>query len=154
MPATPLLRAEGSRADTRDVRVSAYDANGGLIFGDMTWDKRTGGEVDSDMVAFKPGNMAPQVSLGGTKTAGNVTLSRLFYNRPFTSTHLSKLLAAVGKGSVTISDQPLDRDGNVFGSPIVWNGILKRVTPPEHDSESSAAALIEIEVTIDGYPTV
>jgi hypothetical protein len=48
----------------------------------------------------------------------------------------------------------MDIEGNVFGKPLVYNGRLKRVTPPEVDSEASGAALVEIEVTVDGFPSV
>ena len=37
---------------------------------------------------------------------------------------------------------------------IVWKGTLKRCTVPEHDSESNDAALIELEMTVEGEPTV
>jgi hypothetical protein len=47
----------------------------------------------------------------------------------------------------------MDPDGNIYGNPVVWNGTLKRVQVPDVDSERSEAALIEIEITVDGEPT-
>jgi hypothetical protein len=59
------------------------------------------------------------------------------------------LITRAGKGKVVINKQPLDVDGNVFGTALRYTGMLKRVLPPEVDSESSNAALLELEVTPD-----
>jgi hypothetical protein len=117
------------------------------------WDKKTGGKVDSNITQYLPGGMAPQVSLGGTKTTENVTLERL-YRLQRDHTKMQKWINQAGKGRVVIHQQPLDIDGNSFGAPIVYNGTLKSVTPPEHDSTSSNAAMISIEVVVDAQPHV
>jgi hypothetical protein len=136
-----------TRSDTWRATVSLNGENLGV------WDKVTGGAIDSEELKFKPGGMAPQVSLGGSKTNENVTLQRL-YRLVRDHNHLQKLINAVGRGSVVVSKQPLDVDGNPFGRPIVYKGILKRVTPPEHDSESNSPAMLEIEVSTSGTPHV
>lgn len=113
------------------------------------WAKLSGGEIDSEELKFKPGAMAPAVSLGGSVEVGNITVSRLYQlNRDHDSIH--QLIARVGKGNVTVSRQPLDTDGNAYGSPIVYTAKIKTVTLPEIDSESSDAALIEMELTPSG----
>ena len=116
------------------------------------WDKWTGGEVDSEEAKYKPGNMGAHVSLGGSVEVGNVTVSRLYmlprdHEGP---AGIHWLIARVGKGDVVASRQPLDADGNAFGRPLVYTGKLKTVTPPEVDSESSDAALLECEITPAG----
>lgn len=116
------------------------------------WDKMSGGEIDSDERKYSPGAMAPPVSLGGRKTVSNVVVQRL-YRLGRDHDALQSMMNAVGKSKVTVSKQPLDLDGNVYGNPLVYNGTLKRVAPPEIDSESSEAGIIEIEITVDGYPT-
>lgn len=113
------------------------------------WDKMSGGEVDSEELKYRPGGMASQVSLGGSVTVGNVTLSRLYVlDRDHVS--VKGWISRVGKAAVTVTKQPLDVDGNAFGQPIVYTGKLKRVTPPEHDSESNDAGMVEIEVSTSG----
>lgn len=118
------------------------------------WDKKQGGETDSEEYKYSPGAMAGTVSLGGRKNVGNVTVSRLYRLLRDHATVLRMLISGAGKARIVIAQQPLDINGNVFGNPIVWNGTLKRVSPPEVDSESSDAALIEIEATVEGEPTV
>ena len=116
------------------------------------WDKRDGGEVDSEETTYNPGAMAERISLGGRVVPGNNTLSRLFRGSRDQDT-LQKMFNAAGKSDVQIYEQPMDIDGNAYGRPIVWTGTLKRVTPPPRDSNSNNAALIEIEVTTTGTPT-
>lgn len=129
-----------SRLDQYSVTVS-LDGNPLGVF-----DKMTGGEIDSEETKYKPGAMAPQVSLGGSVTVNNVTVSRLFRldrDKALEAT----LKSRVGKGAVKVSKQSLDADGNPFGTPLVYSGTLKQLTFPEPDSESSAAALLALEIS-------
>jgi hypothetical protein len=135
--------ATGSRQDQYNVTVTIDGADYG------TWDKMGGGEVDSEEKKYKPGGLAPEVSLGGSQTVGNITVSRL-YDLARDHGTVKELLGRVGKAVVVVSKQPLDADGNAFGAPIVYRGTLKTCTPPEVDSESSDAAMIELEVTSSG----
>lgn len=114
-----------------------------------TFDKFSGGEIDSEETTYLPGAMGPRVALGGTVTIGAVTVSRL-YDLARDHGRVHWLISRAGKGAVTINKQPLDVDGNVYGRPLVYTGRLKQVNPPEIDSESSDAALIELEVTPAG----
>lgn len=117
------------------------------------FDKMTGGEVDSDEFKYYPGGMAPPVSLGGKVNPGNVVVTRL-YRLQRDHDKIGELFPKVGKKEGKVLKQPYDIDGNPYGSPIVYNGTLKRVTPPEADSESSDPGLIELEFTPMGLPTV
>jgi hypothetical protein len=111
-----------------------------------TFDKMTGGEIDSEETKYKPGGMSEQISLGGSRTVNNITVSRLFrLDRDLAL--VSRLKSAVGKESVKVSKQSLDRDGAPFGTPLVYQGILKQITWPEPDSESSAAAILALEIS-------
>ena len=140
------VRDAGTRQDTFVVRLTVNGADFGV------WDKKTGGELDSEATIYFPGGMRQQQDLGGRKNAGNVTLQRL-YDRIDDHDRISILLNASGRGKVTVSQRPMDENANEYGKSIVWNGRLKRVSPPDVDSESSTAALIEVEVSVKGYPT-
>lgn len=135
-----------SRQDQYDVSVSLDGRNLG------TFDKMTGGNIDSTETKYKPGAMAPQISLGGSIEVGNITVSRLYVlgrDHPL----VPLLKQAVGRGSVVVKKQPLDVNANPFGQPVVYTGILKQLTLPEADSESTSAALMEIEVSSAGMVT-
>lgn len=117
-----------------------------------TWDKKTGGDLDSNELKYQPGGGVPPLSLGGQKIANNVVLQR-DYDRIDDHDKINTLLNAVGRGSVVVSQRPLDLQNNPYGRAIIWNGTLKRVLIPDADSEGTAAALVEIEVTVTGYPS-
>lgn len=133
-----------SRLDQYNVTVKVGTTNLG------TFDKMTGGEIDSEELKYKPGAMQTEISLGGPVTVGNINVSRLYdLNRDHGLVPTIK--AAVGKGSVVVTKQPLDINKTPFGSPIVYTGTLKQLKLPEPDSEGSGtAALIELEITSTG----
>lgn len=135
-----------SRQDQYAVTVNVDGRDFGI------WDKLSGGEIDSSETKYKPGNMGPAVSLGGSVEVGNVTVSVLYRLAVFQSSadQIHWLIGRVGKGQVTVNRQPLDTDGNAYGKALVYRGTLKTVTPPEIDSESSDAALLEMEITPAG----
>jgi len=136
----------GSRQDQSAVTVSIDEVDYGI------WDKKDGGEVDSEESKYKPGGMGKPVSLGGSQETGNVTVSRL-YDLERDHPEIVTLMSKAGKGRMVVKDQPLDPDGNPFGDPVVWRGIVKTVTPPERDSESSDPAMVEIEMSTEGIPS-
>ena len=133
----------GSRQDQYAIAVAIDGADTGI------WDKKSGGEMDSEETKYKPGGLAGTITLGGSVTPGNLTVSRIFdLNRDLPA--VKGWLNRVGRAGVTVTVQSLDVDGNAFGAPIVYTGKLKMVTPPEVDSESSDAGMVEIEVSPDG----
>jgi len=133
----------GSRVDQYDITVAVDGRDLG------TWDKLTGGEIDSDDTTYRPGGMAPRVSLGGAQSVGNVTVSVL-YDLQAIHPLVHWLISRVGKGIVAIKKTPLDADGNAAGRPLTYSGRLKQVHPPEVDSEASDAGLLELEMTPSG----
>jgi len=142
----------GQREDTAAIHVSIMFPGDSSYTKMGIWDKRSGGELDSEEVKYHPGAMADQIQLGGRVVPGNNTLSRLFKGDR-DQARLGQMFAAVGKSKVKITEQPLDTDGNAYGNPIVWIGILKKVASPNRDSESNNPAMIEIEVSTSARPT-
>jgi hypothetical protein len=132
-----------SRLDQADVKVTVDGVNLG------TFDKLTGGEVDSEETTYKPGAMGARISLGGSVNVGAVTVSRLYdLDRDHSIIHW--LISRAGKGEMVIVKPALDVDGNAYGKPLTYRGKLKQVNPPDVDSESSDAALLELEMTPSG----
>lgn len=129
-----------SRQDQYNVTVTIGDKDLG------TFDKMTGGEIDSEETKYRPGAMGAPITLGGYVNTNNVTVSRLFkLDRDIVLVPF--LRDQVGKGDAVVTKQSLDVNGNPFGTPLVYKGKLKQFTPPEVDSESSDAALFELEIS-------
>lgn len=143
-----------SRQDQYVLKVTIDGIDSGV------WDKKTGGETDSEETKYRPGGMAEAVSLGGSRMVGNITLQRLYDimrdHKGFWPAgygmDIVTLRQRAGRATVVIKEQPLDINGTAFnmGPVVTYNGTLKRVMTPDIDSESNDAGLIEIEVTIAG----
>jgi hypothetical protein len=118
--------------------------------GDLgTFDKMTGGDIDSDEQKYRPGAMAPPLSLGGGITMSNVVLERLYVlERDHDVMH--QLLALTGIATITAAKQPLDEYKVPYGRPLVWTGKIKNVAAPDHDSTSSNPAMLHIEFVPTG----
>lgn len=141
-----------TREDTYRVTVQIAHPRTGVMLNYGVFDKMSGGEVDSDETRYYPGGMAPPISLGGRKTVSNVVVSRI-YKLGRDHDVYQQLVNSVGKSRGVVIKQPLDIDANVYGRPIVYNCTLKRVKAPDVDSETSGAGLLEMEFTVEGFPT-
>jgi hypothetical protein len=110
-----------------------------------TFDTFSGGGVDSDEEKWHPGGMGQTITLGGVSEIDNITISRL---RVLGDAWLeAQLLGVGGKYPMIVVKYPLDQDGNGWGPPLIYWGTFKRCAPPEHDSNATDAALIELEMT-------
>jgi hypothetical protein len=125
-----------NREDTWIVRVSVDGRDLG------PFDKASGGAGDSEETKYRA-NGGREVTLGGAQTLENVTVSVLYEEGVHALYHW--LMSRRGRATMVVTKTPTDADGNVFGRSIVYTGKLKAVTPPDVDSESSDAALIELE---------
>lgn len=112
---------------------------------------RTGGGQDSQETTYQMGGMGPRISLGGNVQVDNVVV-RMLYNSERMA-RIKWLLGRAGKGTMVVTDQPLDDNGAAFGEPLVWTCLLKRVTPPERTADSTAGARLELEGTVNGQIT-
>jgi hypothetical protein len=151
----PESRGGPTRQDTHTIKVligNPRTAKHELInFG--IWDTFSGGDVDSDTTTYYPGAMGPAVSLGGRVQPQTVTVSRL-YRLERDHDKMGLLLAAVGKMKMQVHRLPMDIEGNSYGKALVYNGTLKHVSPPDLDSNQSGAALLSLEMTVEGVPTL
>lgn len=138
-------------AITRPTRQDQYDVTASVTYGGTTHDLGTfdtfsGGEADSEETKYNPGGLAEQLSLGGRRTVGNVTVGRI-YDLARDHPLMGWLLAVAGRADLTVVKTPLNPDGVAVPSPLVYRGKLKAVSPPEHDSNSNDAATWEMELS-------
>lgn len=130
------------REDTYSVRVTVAGTDLGV------YDKMSGGGVDSNETKYRPGGLADEVTLGGSRAVANVTASKLYDENVHGLIHW--LYSQAGKADMVVTKQPLDANGAAFGRPIVYRGSLKAVKAPDVDSTSSAPALVELELSTAG----
>ena len=147
-----------TRQDTFLVELWVEDDPGGSTNGSSppgnyfdVWDKKTGGDVDSDEVVYYPGGMVGRIALGGRVTYTNITLQRI-YDGIVDHQAAQVMLDGVGKAVVEVNQRPMDINGHAYGTTLTWVGKLKRVRIPDVDSEGTAAALFEVEITVNQEP--
>ena len=119
----------------------------GVSYG--VWDRRSGGAREAEGNPYKPGGMRDPIALGGTPMTENVVLGKL--SDPGVEAALTPL---VGKGTVKIVSQPLDESGLPYGPAAVFEGVLTAVRGPEHNSESTSAAMLEVEASVSAHAHV
>jgi len=140
-----------TRQDTYTVNVQVAHPTTGNMIDYGTFDKMSGGEVDSDQAQYYPGGMEPPVALGGRRTTGNVTVSRnIRIGRDWPV--IGQLNQGVGRSKMIVTKHIMSIEGGLQPRPLVYTGVLKRVTPAEVDSESSSAGMLELEMAPEGFP--
>src|SRR4051812_5679975 len=98
------------RQDTYSVTVRVAERDLGVF------DKKAGGEVDSDETVFRPGGLGEQIALGGPVATSNLVVQR-HYDTDLHDVY-KWLVARVGRADGEIVQVPLDEDGNIFGEGI------------------------------------
>lgn len=129
-----------------NVRVDGLGNNGDL----GTWDTFSGGEADSEESKYSPGGMQPELTLGGKKTVGAVTVSRYLDALRDWAPLVKGLYARAGAARGSVGVTPLAADGTIAGDALTFTGMLKSVKMPDIDSTGSDAAKLELEFTCDG----
>lgn len=121
----------------------------GVTIDDNVWDTMEGGDRSSDGVNYLPGGMAPSVELGGLPKRSDLTISRIWSDTMIAA--YKALDNGCGKAAVTASYTNLDANGTMVpNSTITYTGILKSVTRPNYDSNSSGEAKLTIVVGLNG----
>lgn len=112
------------------------------------FDTRQGGDNVGTEVKHRPGGMGPEKTYVSLSSPTTVTISRVFENaRDFEL--FRRLQAIAGRnrpGSVT--EQPLDGDGNAYGQPLTYSGGFLGVKWGNVDSNSSTARMAELDFSI------
>lgn len=118
----------------------------------ITMDTFKGGDNDSSTTIYRPGGMVKPKVIGGQTTISDITLDKSMEMETDWTLITALMKANVGKSEVVVMRQPLDPDANPYGSPLIYNGILKQVLPGDTDSMKADALLWSVVVTPDGVP--
>jgi len=114
--------------------------------GDLgVFDKRTGGDTTIATAKHRPGGMGPEKTYVTLPTYSNITITRV-YERVRDHELVRAMRNLGGKRYVTVTEQPLDDDGNAWGVPVTWRGRLSNVKPGQVDSASNAVRMFELDV--------
>lgn len=114
-----------------------------------SWQSKEGGAVTADGVKTHPGGMLGEIAIGGPGTRSDATVKCL-YTEDFHG-FIPQLEAAVGNARMSISWTPLDANRNPSGATQTITGYLKAVNVPNTDANTTAAALLELQMSSDQF---
>lgn len=107
------------------------------------WDTRTGGDVDSEISKRRPGGSKKQKTYPGLPATNDVTVTR-GYERERDHELARMLERRAGLAAMSVEEQPLDDEGNRWGTPKTWSGRLKSVMTGDYDSDSGEPRMIQL----------
>jgi hypothetical protein len=100
------------------------------------FDTRTGGEITAAPTKRRSGGMGPIKQHKALPDYGDTTVTRdyeLARDHPL----YPWLAGRCGKGEMVVADFLLDPNGQRFGRPTTYTGILMTVTSPDADANST-----------------
>jgi hypothetical protein len=106
-----------------------------------TFDSRSGGETTAEVGKRNTGEGLKVYR--AKPTTGDVTVVR-GYERERDHELARRLRGRVGKATMVISEQPLDDDGNAWGAPTTWTGVLSGVNGGDSDADSADPRDLEL----------
>ncbi len=136
----PTAITPGTRVDQFSVDVTV---DGTLL--KPAWDTLSGGALDTNEQKIRTGGSEMEMSLGGTRQAGNVTVTR-YFDRDRDASLISWLKARVNTpaGAVVWSK---DNNGARYREVERHTGILKMINGPDPDANSNNAAMVSVEIS-------
>lgn len=113
-----------------------------------TFDSFSGGDASAKSVKHRPGGMGPEKSYASLPSYTDLTISRVL--EPSRDWELVRQLTQIaGRVDASMTEQPLDADGNPWGSPKVYTGQFLGVKPGKVDSTSDALRMFEVDMSVD-----
>ena len=95
-----------TRRDTNRVECIVYRRGSDTIpMYKAVMDKMTGGEVSAESLKYRPGGMEDPISLGGTRSSGNITVSKI-YRLGNEHIAIDALMEGVGRSKMKVSRIP------------------------------------------------
>lgn len=112
------------------------------------YDTMKGGDVNIKTAMHRPGGMGPEKSYRTLPTYADITISRVLERDRDWET-LRWLMDQAGGVRAQVTKQPLDEQGNAWGTPMTWSGRLADVKGGDADSNSSNPEMYEVNISVE-----
>lgn len=113
-----------------------------------TFDNGSGGDANANVAKHRQGGMGSEITLPALPTYSDITLERM-YDENRDHVLIGTLRTLVGRNKCTVTEQPLDPDGNAFGSPRIFKGRLSNIKDGSTSSDSSAARMWSLDISVE-----
>lgn len=111
------------------------------------FDSLTGGDAVASESKHRPGGMGDEESYPSLPSYGPASVARV-YKRQRDHELIRTLTAKAGRVSGSVTEQPLDADGNSWGQPTVYKGRFLGVKRGSGDSTSDSPRMFELDFSI------
>jgi hypothetical protein len=112
------------------------------------FDKFSGGDVTATANKHRPGGMGPEITYLSLPTYSDVTLTKV-YETQKDHDRVGTLHDLAGRALASVTLQPLDDQGNPWGTPRTYQGRLVAVKDGGTDSMSNAARMFEVDISVE-----
>lgn len=112
------------------------------------FDRFSGGDVSAAVNKHRPGGMGPEITYLSLPSYSDVSLTKV-YETQRDHDRVATLHTLVGKALASVTLQPLDDNGNPWGTPRTYQGRLVSVKDGGTDSMSNAARMFEIDIAVE-----
>lgn len=112
-----------------------------------TFDTWSGGDALATETKHRPGGMGDEVSIAGLISYAAGTVTRV-YERSRDHELLRTLTPKGGRVKASVTEQPLDDNGNVWGKPNVYTGRFMGVKRGDVDSTSGSPRMLELDISV------
>ena len=112
------------------------------------YDNYSGGEAKASPPKHRPGGMGSEISYLALPVFSDVTVGRV-YDEGRDHELIATLRGLCGRSYGTITEQPLDANGNPWGTPRIFRGRLASVNDGKTDSTSNAVRMYTLDFAIE-----
>lgn len=112
------------------------------------FDTLKGGDSTVKSSMHRPGGMGPEKSYRGLPTYGTITVDRVL-ERERDWEIVRWLEDQAGGVRAQATRQPLDEQGNAWGTPMTWSGRLGTVKHGDTDSTSSNPLMFQVDIDVE-----
>lgn len=112
------------------------------------FDRFAGGDVSAAVNKHRPGGMGPEITYLSLPSYSDVTLTKV-YETQRDHDRVATLHTLAGKALASVTLQPLDDNGQPWGTPRTYQGRLVAVKDGGTDSMSNAARMFEVDIAVE-----
>lgn len=112
-----------------------------------TFDQLSGADAQATPTKYRPGGMGPEITYPALASYSDLTVTRV-YDEGRDHQLIGVLRELVGASTASVSEQPLDQNGNPYGTPRVFTGRLAQVNDGNVDSTSNSPRKWDLMVSV------
>lgn len=112
------------------------------------WDTWDPPEASGNTARYRAGGQRNAVRTRGLPEFGTGSLTKALVGDDELG-QFKRLHRRVGVARMEVTEQPLDPNGDPFGDPVVWTGLLEQVEMSDYDADGDDNRTVTVEIAPD-----